>query len=61
MIVFDNVIRNAKVLDEKTEDPKVLGVQRLNDYLKECQEADFTILQMVGEKEYDGMAIGIRK
>lgn len=61
LIVLDNVIRNARILDENSSVPKVIGVQRLNDYLKECQEVDFTILQMVGEKEYDGMAIGIRK
>lgn len=59
IIVLDNVIRNARVLDNNTTDPKVIGVKRLNDYLKDCKEADFTILQMVGEKEYDGMAIGI--
>lgn len=61
LIVLDNVIRNAKILNEKSNDPKVIGVQQLNDYLKECKDADFTILQMIGEKEYDGMAIGVRK
>ncbi len=61
IIVLDNVIRNAQILEPNSTDPKVIGVKRLNDYLKNCKEADFTILQMVGEKEYDGMAIGIVK
>ncbi|MGE5606258.1 MAG: O-methyltransferase [Bacteroidota bacterium] len=61
LIVLDNVIRNAKVLETENNDPKVVGVRKLNDYLKECREADFTILQTIGEKEYDGMAIGIVK
>lgn len=61
MIVLDNVIRNAEVLKEETSDPRVVGVKNLNNYLKGCQAADFTILQMVGAKEYDGMAIGIVK
>jgi caffeoyl-CoA O-methyltransferase len=59
IIVLDNVIRNAKILDSNTSDPKVIGVKKLNDYLKDCKEADFTILQMVGGKDYDGMAVGI--
>lgn len=59
IIVLDNVIRNAKILDDNSPDPKVIGVKKLNDYLKDCKEADFTILQMVGGKDYDGMAVGI--
>lgn len=59
IIVLDNVIRNGNILDEGTKDPSVIGVKKLNDYLKICKEVDFTILQMIGEKEYDGMAIGI--
>jgi caffeoyl-CoA O-methyltransferase len=59
VIVFDNVIRNGKILDTDPNSPKAVGVKRLNDYLKEFNEVDFIILQLVGEKGYDGMAIGI--
>ncbi len=59
IIVLDNVVRNGEILNKNTKDPKVLGVQRLNDYLKGCREADFTIIQTAGEKGYDGMAIGV--
>lgn len=56
---MDNVIRNGDILKKDSIDPKIIGVQRLNDYLKDCREADFTIIQTVGEKGYDGMAIGV--
>lgn len=61
IIVLNNVVRNGEILNKGTGDPKVRGVQRLNDYLKECAEADFTIIQTAGEKGYDGMAIGLVK
>ena len=54
LIVLDNVIRNAKVLETDNNDPKVVGVRKLNDYLKDCHEADFTILQTIGEIRRDG-------
>lgn len=59
VIICDNVIRNGKVLDENSTDEKVIGVQRLNCYLKDCKEVTATILQTVGAKEYDGMVIAV--
>ncbi|MGA2142001.1 MAG: O-methyltransferase [Brevinematales bacterium] len=61
VIVLDNIIRKGEILNRSSEDPKVLGTRRLNDYLKECTEADFSIIQTAGEKGYDGMAIGVVK
>ncbi len=59
IIVADNVIRNGKVLDENTEDERVRGVQRLNQLLSGYAGITATILQTVGVKEYDGMAIAV--
>lgn len=59
IIVVDNVVRNGKVLDEQTEDEKVRGVQRFNKMLAACPGITATILQTVGVKEYDGMAIAV--
>jgi caffeoyl-CoA O-methyltransferase len=59
IIVMDNVVRNGEVLNGNSEDERVRGVQRLNDHLKGRKEADFTILQTVGGKSHDGMAVGI--
>lgn len=61
IIVADNIIRNGKVLDPASMDEKVQGVQRFNKMLSTCQEVNATILQTVGTKEYDGMAIAVVK
>ncbi len=59
IIVADNIIRNAKVLDANSTDEKVKGVQRFNTWLSNCTQVTATILQTVGAKEYDGMAIAV--
>lgn len=59
VIVADNVIRNGEVLNEASDDEKVLGVRRLNAMLANCPEVTATILQTVGIKEYDGMVIAV--
>ncbi|HEX3385566.1 MAG TPA: O-methyltransferase [Mucilaginibacter sp.] len=57
IIVADNVIREGKILDENHEDEKVQGVQRLNKLLQEKENITATIIQIVGHKYHDGMAI----
>lgn len=57
LIVFDNVIREGKVLDPDTPDEKVAGVQRLNKLLSEDSRVCSTILTTVDVKDYDGIAI----
>lgn len=59
LIVADNVIRNGKVLDRDSADEKVRGVQRFNAMLAANTSVTATILQMVGVKEYDGMALAV--
>ena len=59
IIIADNVVRNAKVLDENSEDAAVKGVRRFNQMLSENKAVTATILQMVGIKEYDGMAVAV--
>ena len=59
IIICDNVIREGKVLDENSADEKVKGVQRLNKMLSENKKVTATILQTVGAKEYDGIAIAV--
>jgi caffeoyl-CoA O-methyltransferase len=61
VIIADNVVRNGNVLHENSTDEKVLGVQRFNKFLSECEEVNATIIQTVGTKEYDGMAIAVVK
>jgi caffeoyl-CoA O-methyltransferase len=59
IIIADNVVRNGKVLDKDSTDEKVKGVQRFNCMLAESKEVTAIILQTVGVKEYDGMAVAV--
>lgn len=59
VIICDNVIREGKVLDENHADERVRGVQRFNQMLANNPKVTATIMQTVGAKEYDGMAIAI--
>ncbi|KXH84634.1 O-methyltransferase [Chryseobacterium kwangjuense] len=59
MIICDNVIREGKILDENTTDERVKGVQRFNQLLADHPKVTATIMQTVGAKEYDGMAIAV--
>ncbi|MDR3681353.1 MAG: O-methyltransferase [Flavipsychrobacter sp.] len=61
IIICDNVVRNGEVVNENTTDDRVQGVQRLNKFLSTCNKVTATIIQTVGAKEYDGMAIAIVK
>lgn len=61
LIIADNVIRDGKVLDASTDDEMVMGAQRFNKMLSQNKDVTATILQMVGVKEYDGMALAIVK
>jgi predicted O-methyltransferase YrrM len=59
IIVADNVIREGKILDEASTDEKVKGVQRFNKALAENKQVTATIIQTIGSKEHDGMAIAV--
>jgi caffeoyl-CoA O-methyltransferase len=59
LIIFDNVIREGKVLDPLSDDPAVQGVRRLNQALAAEPRVSATLLANVGIKKYDGMAIAL--
>ena len=59
LIVADNVIRDGKVLDPHCADPMVSGAQRFNRALAAHPGVTATILQTVGSKEHDGMALAV--
>ena len=59
LIICDNVIREGKVLDNDSADPDVRGVQRLNELLANNKKVTATIVQNVGVKEHDGMALAV--
>jgi caffeoyl-CoA O-methyltransferase len=59
LIVADNVIREGKVLDPNSSDEMVQGVQRFNDMLAKTTSVTATIIQTIGAKDHDGMAIAV--
>ena len=59
LIIADNVIRSGKVLNDAEEDEMVTGVQRFNKLLAATKEVTACVIQNVGEKEHDGMAIAV--
>lgn len=61
LIVTDNVIREGKVLDDNSEDENVKGVRRFNKMLAGNTAVDATIIQTVGDKDHDGMAVAVVK
>jgi caffeoyl-CoA O-methyltransferase len=61
LIVADNVIRDGKVLDAVSSDEMVAGVKRFNKALAAHPGVTATIIQTVGSKEHDGMALAVVK
>ena len=61
LIIADNVIRDGKVLLEKSPDEMVAGAKRFNAALASDTAVTATIIQTVGAKEHDGMAIAVVK
>lgn len=59
LIVADNVIREGRVLDSNSTDEMVIGVQRFNSFLANASEVTSTIIQTVGSKMHDGMALAV--
>jgi predicted O-methyltransferase YrrM len=58
VIIGDNVVRKGEVVDSKTTDPKVKGMQM---YCRKLRSAKLlsTCIQTVGIKGYDGFAVSI--
>lgn len=59
LIVADNVIREGKVLGKDSADEMAKGAKRFNEALAANPAVTATIIQTVGTKEHDGMAIAI--
>jgi len=59
VMVFDNVVRNGKVIDAKTTDALVQGVRRLNEAIAAEPRVSATAIQTVGVKGYDGFLIAL--
>lgn len=59
LIVADNVVRGGAVADGPSEDAGVTGVQRFNEALAAHPRLASVIVQQVGDKGHDGMALAV--
>ena len=59
LIIADNVIRDGEVLDPTNSDPRVQGIRRFNQLVANEPRVKATVIQTVGRKGHDGMAIAI--
>ncbi len=59
LIVVDNVVRGGAVTDAASDDPRVQGVRRSFDLLKEEHRVSTTAIQTVGSKGWDGFVLAL--
>ena len=57
IIVVDNVVRDGRVIDSKSDDPDIQGVRRFLEMVGANATVSGTAIQTVGLKGYDGFAI----
>jgi predicted O-methyltransferase YrrM len=59
LIVVDNVVREGRVLDERSTDSNIVGTRRLYDMLADEPRLESTAIQTVGAKKWDGFIIAV--
>jgi predicted O-methyltransferase YrrM len=59
LIIGDNVVRDGAVIDAASPDASVQGVRRLNEAMAAEARVSATVIQTVGSKGYDGLAIAL--
>ncbi len=59
LIVVDNVVRDGAVLDDTSTDPAIRGTRRLYELMADEPRVDATVIQTVGSKGYDGLAVAL--
>lgn len=61
VIIADNVVRAGMVLGEDTDDAMAVGAREFNKAFASHPRVEAVVMQQVGAKGHDGMAIGIVK
>ena len=59
LIIADNVVRGGAVAEPANDEPNVVGVRRFNEALAAESRVSATVVQTVGSKGYDGLAIAM--
>jgi predicted O-methyltransferase YrrM len=57
LIIADNVVRKGAVADPESTDENVLGIRKFNEVLAAEKRVTTTVIQTVGSKGYDGLAL----
>lgn len=57
LIIVDNVVRDGAVVDADSSDPSVQGVRRFIEMVGSDEGVSGTVIQTVGIKGYDGLAV----
>lgn len=60
-IVVDNVVSRGNLADAESTNNMVLGGRKVVENLGKDERVDATVLQCVGEKDYDGFLLAIVK
>lgn len=59
VMVFDNVVRDGKVIDSSSRDPAVRAMRQLYDAIATEPRVSATSIQTVGSKGYDGFVMAV--
>ncbi|MDM7913703.1 MAG: O-methyltransferase, partial [Candidatus Eisenbacteria bacterium] len=59
LIIVDNVVRHGALIDAESADANVQGSRRVLERIAGEPRLSATVIQTVGEKGYDGMAIAV--
>jgi predicted O-methyltransferase YrrM len=59
LILIDNVVRNGAIADADSQDPAVVAMRRVLAMVASEPRVSGTVLQTVGEKGYDGLALAL--
>jgi predicted O-methyltransferase YrrM len=57
LILVDNIVREGAILDADSDDPHVRGIRRFYELAAADSRVSGTVLQTVGQKGHDGIAI----
>jgi predicted O-methyltransferase YrrM len=58
-IAVDNVVREGRVIDAKSRDGDIQGTRRMTELMGTDPRLSATVLQTVGAKGYDGIALAV--
>ena len=59
VMVFDNMVRDGRVIDPATRDPAIKAIRRLYDDIGAETRVEATSIQTVGSKGYDGFCMAL--